>query len=110
MKNEIDFAELLQKSGSKEWNEAIASRLESMRVYLSQDEWKKGIDPYLRGILANGIQKMLGEKCEVRDVDYLRGMVACAKIILALPGSVEGQIAAEQGKQMASKDRGAAGY
>lgn len=109
-KPELDFAELLEKAGSKEWNEAIASRLEPMRAYLGQDEWTKGITPYFKALVANAMMKLIDRKSETRDVDYVRGFVACAKIVLSLPGSVDGQIQAEEKQKSERKDRGPTGY
>jgi hypothetical protein len=106
----LDFAEILMESGTKEWNEAIASRLEPMRAYLSQDEWKKGASIYFKALIGSGITKFLKQKGEPRDADYLRGFVAALEIVLSLPASIEAQILAEQNKDSAKSDRGTAGY
>jgi hypothetical protein len=103
------IVEILEKTGSKEWNESIAGRLESMRSYFSQDEWTKGLDPYLKSLMGNAMVKIMGETTSHDGVTYLRGFLAALKIITSLPKSVEAQIAGEVSKSNLGP-KGDAGY
>lgn len=107
---ELDIREVLAKTGTKEWNESIASRLELMHGYLAQEAWTKGINPYLSAVVGNGIRKFLREKSTQSDADYLRGFVAGLELVLALPASIEGQISREEDKKKAGPPKGDAGY
>lgn len=104
-----EIVEVLAKTGTKEWNEAISSRLESLRGYLSQDEWQKGISPHLRAVMGNAIAKMLGEQLTQPANDYLRGFCAALKFVTSLPQSVEVAISGEDMKTKAGP-KGDAGY
>ncbi len=95
---ELDLAEVLAKTGSEEWQTAIASRLELMHGYLAQEAWTKGVTPYLSAIVGSGLRKFLRGKSTQADADYLRGFVAALELVLALPASVEGQINREESK------------
>lgn len=106
---EIDWVDLLSKSGSKEYNEAIASRLESMRAYLSHDEWTKGLSIYIKALLANSLKAMMDPKTSHEGVQYSRGFASALTILLNLPRSVEGEI--EKQSIIASRsETGEAGY
>ena|SRR5271165_6682756 len=107
MKKELDLAEVLAKTGSEEWNNSIASRLEVMRGYLSQEAWQKGIRPFLLAIVGNGLRKFLREG---GNSDYLRGFIAAIEMVLSIPASVDGQIQRESDKQKAGPAKGQAGY
>ena len=104
-----EIIELLTKTGTKEWNEAISSRLESLRSYLRQDEWTKGIDIHLKAVMGNGIAKMLGESLSQDANNYLRGFIAGLKMVSSLPNSVEVAISGEVQKTK-SGPKGDAGY
>jgi hypothetical protein len=107
MRKDIDLAEVLEKTGSDEWNTAISSRLEPMRSFFLGEQWQKGINPFLRAVLGNGLRKFLREG---GNADYLRGFIAALEMVLALPASVEAQIQREAGKKKTGTPRGDAGY
>ena len=110
MAKELDLAEVLAKTGSEEWNTSISCRLEAMKGFLAQEQWTKGITPYLSAIIGSGIRKFLRAKSTQQDSDYLRGFVAALEIVLALPASVEGQIQSEEDRKKAGPPKGGAGY
>lgn len=101
-----DIAESLEKRASKEWNEAISSRLAMVDQFLSQDSWVKGIDPFLRSVQAHTILRILNEKST--DQDYLRGFAAGLLLVISLPSSVAEQIARKEHPREGPK--GDAGY
>lgn len=88
-----DFIEILEKTSTMEWNEAIASRLHPVRAYLNQDEWKKGVSVYLRAVVGNALKKFMRDG---KEPEYLRGFSTAILLVLALPKSVEAQIALEE--------------
>lgn len=104
-----DLLETLEKRSSKEWNEAIASRLEPLRAYLDSDEWKKGISPFLRSVQGHTILRILNEKAELEQIHFLRGFAAGLQLAISLPGSIEAQIQQESTKG-SNVPKGAAGY
>ena len=97
MRNE-DLLETLEKRSTKAWQESISSRLESMRSYLSADEWEKGVGPFLRSVQGHSILRILNEKCDQDQVHFLRGFAAGLQLAISLPASVEAQISQEQNK------------
>jgi hypothetical protein len=105
-----DAIELLEKTGTKEWNESISKRLEPLSAYLDQDDWKKGIAPYLKALQGNAVVKMINESCPPDGINYLRGFIAGLRIVLCLPQSIESQIKQEQSKDNKGKPSGTAGY
>jgi hypothetical protein len=107
---DLDIVEILQQSGSEEWQEAISSRLEPMRAYLSQDEWTKGVSVYLRASIGAALTKWLAQRGKNEDADYLKGYIAALRVVLSLPSSVEAEIARVQSGKNATKERGTAGY
>jgi len=107
---DLDYAEILANSCTKEWQECIKCRLEPMRAYLSQDEWGKGLSIWMRALIGDGIRKIIRERQDQSNTDYLRGYVAALEQIIALPTAIEAQILAEQNKDSSKKDRGSAGY
>jgi hypothetical protein len=104
-----EILEILANTGSKDWNESLSSRLESVRGYLSQDEWTKGLSPYLRATMGHAMLKMLGESLPHDANNYLRGFIAALKMVVSLPQSVESQIKQEVDKTN-SGPKGSAGY
>jgi hypothetical protein len=104
-----EIVEVLSKTGTKEWNEAISCRLEALRSYLSQDEWEKGISIHLKAVMGNAIAKILGEQLTPESVSYLRGFCAALKMVASLPQSVEGAISTEASKTKTGP-QGDAGY
>ncbi len=115
MKQELDLAEVLARTGSKEWNECFSSRLEAMRGYLAQEAWEKGIAVYLRAKLGYLIALWIrdGGKQEYRDsgaADYLRGYAAAVEYLLALPASIDGQIDRQEEGKKTGAPKGSAGY
>lgn len=104
-----EIIEVLTKTGSKEWNEAISCRLEALRAYLAQDEWEKGISIHLKAIMGAAIAKLLAEQLTPDAVSYLRGFCAALKLVSSLPQSIEGAIKSEVEK-VKSGPRGDAGY
>lgn len=110
MKQELDLAEVLAKTGTEEWETAIAVRLEVMRGYLAQEPWQKGIVPYLSAIVGNGLRKFLRGKSTQSDADYLRGFVAGLELVLSLPASVDGQITRTEKEGKPGAPKGQAGY
>jgi hypothetical protein len=104
-----EVQEILDKVGSKEWNEAISCRLESLRGYLAQDEWQKGISIHLKAIQGHAMVKLLGESLTQDANNYLRGLIAGLKIATSLPASVEAAIAGESSKTKGGP-KGDAGY
>jgi hypothetical protein len=112
MKNNLtgqEILEILDKVGTKEWNEAISSRLESLRGYLSQDEWVKGISPHLKAIQGHAMVKLLGETLTQDANSYLRGLIAGLKIATSLPSTIEAAISGEVSKTKGGP-KGDAGY
>jgi hypothetical protein len=107
---ELDFTELLDKVGTREWQECVVSRLEPLRAYLSQDEWQKGISIYLKASLAGALKSFLIKKRDEADGNYLRGFAAALQLVIALPSSIEAQIQQQQAESQTTKDRGTAGY
>jgi hypothetical protein len=104
-----EIVEVLAKTGTKEWNEAISCRLEALRGYLSQDEWEKGISIHLKAVMGNAIAKVMGETMTPDAVSYLRGFCAALKMVTSLPQSVEAEISREVVKTK-SGPKGDAGY
>jgi hypothetical protein len=104
-----EIVELLSKTGTKEWNEAISCRLESIRGYLMQDEWEKSISIHLKAVMGNAIAKVMGETLNQDAVSYLRGFCAALKMVTSLPQSVEAAIKGEVNKEK-SGPKGDAGY
>jgi hypothetical protein len=104
-----EIVEVLAKTGTKEWNEAISCRLESLRGYLSQDEWEKGVSIHLKAIMGHAIAKVMGEQLTPEAVTYLRGFCAALKLVTSLPVSVEAQIKGEVAKTSGGP-KGDAGY
>ena|ERR1700678_2174663 len=112
MKKEItaeEIVDILANTGTKAWNEAIASRLESMKSYLSQDEWQKGVGVHLKAMQGEAIKKLLGSGLPAEGYNYLRGFIAGLRFAASLPESVDAAIAGEELKQK-SGPKGDAGY
>lgn len=105
-----EVVEILEKTGTKEWQEAISSRLESLRSYFGQDEWAKGISPWIRAVMGHGISKILGETLDQNAYQYTRGFIAGLRLVLTLPTSIDGQIQAADAKQKAGKPDEKSGY
>jgi hypothetical protein len=103
---EIDIAEILRKSSSKEWNAALSSRLELMYAYLGREEWSEGVSVFLRAVVGNQIKKFMAEG---GNAEYVRGFYACAELILALPISVAKAMAKEESPKPQGP-QGDAGY
>lgn len=104
-----EIVEVLSKTGTKEWNEAISCRLESLRGYLAQDEWEKGISIHLKAVMGNAIVKVMGEQLSPHAVSYLRGFCAALRMVTSLPASVESAIKGEVQKTSGGP-KGDAGY
>ncbi len=102
-----EVAQLLSGVNTKEWNEAISTRLEDASAFLSQDVWVKGIDLYLRAVQGNAVAKILNEQVPPEGVHYLRGFAAALRIVLNLPRSIESQLNAPEKKGIPP---GSAGY
>jgi hypothetical protein len=105
-----EATELLEKTGTKEWNESLSKRLEPLSAYLDQDDWRKGIAPYLKALQGNAVAKMLNESCPPDGINYLRGFIAGLRVVLCLPQSIESQISQEQSKEHKGIPTGTAGY
>jgi len=105
-----DAVELMSGVGTKEWNEAIAKRLEPLRAYLDSDEWKKGVSIYLKGVQGASLIKMLNEGLPPDGYNYLRGFIAALRLVICLPQSIEGQIEREQNKTTKGVPPSGAGY
>lgn len=104
-----EIVEALTKSQTKEWNEALSSRLESVRSFLEQDQWTKGIHVYLRSIQAEGMRKLIGENVPENGIHYLRGLIAGLQIALSLPSTLDAQIALKSSAPSRAP-KGDAGY
>jgi hypothetical protein len=104
-----EIIEALTKSQTKEWNEALSSRLESVRSFLDQDQWAKGVAIYLRAVQAEAMRKLIGENLPDAGVHYVRGLIAGLQIVLSLPTTIEGQISMKATAQNRAP-KGDAGY
>lgn len=112
MKKELtgpEIVETLLKTGTKEWNESISSRLESLRSFMMTDEWQKGVSPYLRAAQGHAIIKLLGESLPQDANNYLRGLIAGLQLVVSLPATIEAEIQ-RQSKKPDSGPKGNAGY
>jgi len=87
-----DLTETLEKRSSKEWNEAIASRIVAVDNALNQDAWAKGIGPFLRSVQGHTILRLLNEQSTAEQVHFLRGFAAGLQVAISLPASVAAQI------------------
>jgi len=105
-----EVVEILAKTGSKEWNESLSKRLESLAAFLDQDEWTKGVSVYLKALQGNAVVKMLNEQIPIEGIHYLRGFVAALRLVTCLPQSIETQISQEQSKVHKGIPNGTAGY
>lgn len=82
----------LSNSSSDEWQNALASRLESTRAWLDSDEWKKGVSVYLRAVLGKALAKLLSEQAPMEQYHYARGFVAALRLMISFPASIEAAI------------------
>ena len=105
-----EIIEILLKTGTKEWNESISTRLESVRSFLDHDEWTKGISPFLRAVMGNGIAKLLSENCQPDAYNYTRGFIAGLRMVTSLPTSIEAQIQQADAKSKSGKPDETSGY
>ena len=105
-----EVVELLAGTGSKEWNECISTRLESVDAHLHQDAWTKGIGIYLRALQGGAVAKLLNQEVPADAVGYLRGFAAALRVVICLPQSVSAQIEQEQNKSEKKGPQGTAGY
>jgi hypothetical protein len=87
-----DLLETLEKRSSKEWNEAIASRIKAVENALHQDAWTKGIGQFLRAVQGHAILRILNEQSTADQVNFLRGFAAGLQVAISLPASVSAQI------------------
>lgn len=105
-----EVAECLAGVGTKEWNESLSKRLESLRAYLDADEWKKGVSVYLKAVQAGSMAKLLNEQMSQDGYQYMRGFIAALRLVICLPQSIEGQIQNEQNSKEKGISAGNAGY
>jgi hypothetical protein len=87
-----DAMEVIAGTGTKEWNESLSKRLESVRSFLDQDEWKKGIALYLKAIQGGAMAKLINENLGPDGYSYTRGFIAALRVIVSLPSSIDAQI------------------
>ena len=106
----FDISQFLKVLGTKEANEALESRLESLRSYLSQDEWKKGISIHLQALIGSMLQSWVLKKGDDPSEDFVRGYVSALIRIAALPITIEQQITFQAKQDDPKSKPGDAGY
>jgi hypothetical protein len=97
-----DVIETIASTGTKEWNEALSKRLESVRSYLDADEWQKGISVYLRAIQGGAMAKLINDNLGQDGYSYTRGFIAALRLVISLPQSIEAQIENEAKRSSAT--------
>lgn len=101
-----EYGEIFTKTNSEEWQTSLQKRLPSLQGFLAQDDWLKGIDPYLRSIAGHAILNWLAKG---ESAEYCRGFLAALRIVWSLPVTVDGAI--KQGSEEQKKGpKGEAGY
>lgn len=105
-----EIVEILAGTGTKEWNEAISTRLSQVDNYLHQDTWTKALSVYFKTVQGNAIAKILNQSLPAEGVAYLRGFAAALRLVIALPRSVEAQIEQENKKDEKKGPAPTSGY
>lgn len=101
---------IINEARTNAWNEFITPRLESMRGWMSGDEWQKGFVAYHNSVIAQLLDKLV-TGCKSREDDqFVRGQIAVLKQVVGFKEMVLRQIDAIERNKKADESRGAAGY
>jgi hypothetical protein len=106
---EPQIIEIINDAKTKEWNQAISPRLESLRAWFSSNEWKDGVLAYLNSVLNQRREHLERKGNEFGDDQFIKGQIAMLKQIMTLPNVIEKQIELAE-KNKGSGSRGDAGY
>lgn len=77
---------------TKDWNESISPRLESLRSWFNDDNWKQGAGAYLKSQLARRQQHLEAIENDPRSDQFIKGQISMLRQILALPDVIDRQI------------------
>jgi hypothetical protein len=109
MATEFKIEDFLTKHGTKEANECLSSRLESLRAFFDNDEWKKGVSIHIQALIGDMMQTWLLKRTNVSE-EFARGYCSALIRVLALPTTVENQINTEAANKKTGASIGTAGY
>lgn len=100
---------IINEARTNAWNEHITPRLESMRGWMSGDEWK-AFAAYHNSLIAQFLDRLV-TGCKSRDDDQVvRGQIATLKQIVTFKEMVLNQINAIERNKNQNSSRGDAGY
>ena len=94
---------------TKEWNECISPRLESLRAWFSSDDWTKGINSYLGNVLQGRRQHLERQGNDALTDQFIKGQISMLREIMEMPSVIGKQIELVEKNKLAGP-KGDAGY
>lgn len=99
----------INEEKTKQWNESISPRLESLRAWFSSDDWQKGLKVYLGNILQKRREHLEASENSALVDQFIKGQIAAFREFMAIPKFIEQQIEMIE-KNKTAGPRGDAGY